>query len=88
VLLVLIGLILASTFSMILVYAQELVPGKVGLVAGLFFGAAFGLGGLGAAVLGVLADMTSIGFVYSICAYLPAIGLLAAFLPSQRGRWR
>ena len=78
VLLVLIGLILASTFPMILVYAQELVPGKVGLVAGLFFGAAFGLGGLGAAVLGVLADMTSIRFVYSICAYLPMIGLLAA----------
>ena len=88
VLLVLIGLILASTFSMILVYAQELVPGKVGLVAGLFFGAAFGLGGLGAAVLGVLADMTSIDFVYSVCAYLPAIGLLAAFLPNQRGDWR
>jgi FSR family fosmidomycin resistance protein-like MFS transporter len=89
VLLVLIGLILASTFSMILVYAQELVPGNVGLVAGLFFGAAFGLGGLGAAILGVLADMTSIDFVYSVCAYLPAIGLLAAFLPNQRGsRWR
>lgn len=88
VLLGLIGLILASTFPMILVYAQEMVPNKVGLVAGLFFGAAFGLGGLGAALLGVLADRTSINFVYSICAYLPAIGLLVAFLPNQRGRWR
>jgi FSR family fosmidomycin resistance protein-like MFS transporter len=82
VLLVMTGLILASAFSVILVYAQELLPGKVGLVAGLFFGLAFGLAGLGAAVLGVLADHTSISFVYSLCAWLPAIGLLAAFLPN------
>jgi FSR family fosmidomycin resistance protein-like MFS transporter len=77
-----IGLILSSAFSAIIVYAQELVPGKVGLIAGLFFGLSFGLGGLGAAVLGELADRTSIEFVYRVCAYLPAIGLLAAFLPN------
>jgi FSR family fosmidomycin resistance protein-like MFS transporter len=76
-----IGLILASAFPAIIVYAQELVPGRVGTVAGLFFGFAFGMGGLGAAVLGELADMTSIGFVYSVCAFLPLIGLLAVFLP-------
>jgi FSR family fosmidomycin resistance protein-like MFS transporter len=76
-----IGLILASAFSAILVYAQDLVPGKVGTISGLFFGFAFGMGGLGAAVLGHLADATSIGFVYSVCAYLPLIGALAAFLP-------
>ena len=76
-----IGLIMASAFSAILVYAQELVPGRVGTVAGVFFGFAFGLGGLGAAVLGELADQTSIEFVYRICAYLPLIGLLTAFLP-------
>ena len=78
---VVIGLILASAFSAILLYAQDLLPGKVGLVAGLFFGLAFGLGGIGAAVLGLLADATSIGFVYSLCAWLPAIGLLAVLLP-------
>jgi FSR family fosmidomycin resistance protein-like MFS transporter len=78
---VLIGLILASAFSAILVYAQELVPGRVGLVSGLFFGFAFGVGGLGAAVLGEVADRTSIVVVYHVCAFLPAIGLLAAFLP-------
>jgi MFS transporter, FSR family, fosmidomycin resistance protein len=76
-----IGLILASAFSAILVYAQDLVPGKVGMISGLFFGFAFGMGGLGAAVLGHLADATSIEFVYSVCAYLPLIGALAAFLP-------
>lgn len=76
-----IGLILASAFSAILVYAQDLVPGKVGTISGLFFGFAFGMGGLGAAVLGHLADVTSIEFVYRICAYLPLIGILAAFLP-------
>jgi MFS transporter, FSR family, fosmidomycin resistance protein len=76
-----IGLILASAFSAILVYAQELLPGRVGLVAGLFFGFAFGMAGLGAAALGALADHTSITFVYRICAYLPLIGLLTAFLP-------
>jgi len=76
-----IGLILASAFSAILVYAQELMPGKVGLVAGLFFGFAFGMGGIGSAVLGELADLTSIEFVFSLCAYLPLLGLLTYFLP-------
>ncbi|OAS26764.1 Fosmidomycin resistance protein [Methylobacterium platani] len=76
-----IGMILASAMPAILVYAQELLPGRVGLVGGLFFGFAFGMGGLGAAVLGELADRTSIEFVYGVCAFLPAVGLLAAFLP-------
>ncbi|HET6960011.1 MAG TPA: MFS transporter [Vicinamibacterales bacterium] len=76
-----IGLILASAFSAILVYAQELVPGRVGTIGGIFFGFAFGMGGLGAAALGRLADATSIEFVYRLCAYLPLIGLLTAFLP-------
>ncbi len=79
-----IGLILASAFSAILVYAQDMLPGRVGLVGGLFFGFAFGMGGLGAAVLGELADVTSIEHVYALCAYLPAIGLLTAFLPDIR----
>jgi len=79
---VIIGIILASAFSAILVYAQELVPGKVGMISGLFFGLAFGMGGIGAAVLGKLADLTSINFVYEVCAFLPAIGLLTAFLPN------
>ncbi len=79
-----IGLILASAFSAILVYAQELVPGRIGTISGLFFGFAFGMGGLGAAVLGHLADATSIEFVYQVCAYLPAIGVLAIFLPQLR----
>jgi FSR family fosmidomycin resistance protein-like MFS transporter len=79
---VLIGLILASAFSAILVYALELIPGKVGAISGLFFGFAFGMGGVGAALLGRLADATSITFVYRVCAYLPAIGLLACFLPN------
>ena len=78
---VIIGLILASAFSAIVVYAQELVPGRIGLISGLFFGFAFGMGGLGAAVLGRLADATSIVFVYRVCAYLPLIGLLTGFLP-------
>ncbi len=78
---VIIGLILASAFSAIVVYAQELVPGRVGMISGLFFGFAFGMGGLGAAVLGWLADATSIEFVYRICAFLPLIGILTAFLP-------
>jgi MFS transporter, FSR family, fosmidomycin resistance protein len=81
VLTVAIGLILASAFSAILVYAQELVPGRVGTIGGIFFGFAFGMGGLGAAALGRLADATSIEFVYRLCAYLPLIGLLTAFLP-------
>jgi MFS transporter, FSR family, fosmidomycin resistance protein len=79
---VIIGLILASAFTAILVYAQELLPGKVGMVSGLFFGFAFGMGGIGAAILGKLADMTSINFVYHVCSYLPLIGLLTAFLPN------
>jgi FSR family fosmidomycin resistance protein-like MFS transporter len=78
---VVIGLILSSAFSAIVVYAQELVPGRIGMISGLFFGLAFGMAGIGAAVLGKVADMTSIGFVYRVCAFLPAIGLLAAFLP-------
>jgi FSR family fosmidomycin resistance protein-like MFS transporter len=78
---VVIGLILASAFSAILVYAQELVPGQVGMIAGLFFGFAFGMAGLGAAVLGRLADLTSIEYVYRLCSFLPLIGLLTGFLP-------
>ncbi len=78
---VLIGFIMASAFSAILVYAQELLPGRVGLVAGLFFGVSFGLGGLGAAALGQLADWTSITTVYRIAAFLPVLGLATAFLP-------
>jgi MFS transporter, FSR family, fosmidomycin resistance protein len=81
---ILIGLILASAFSAILVYAQELVPNRVGMISGLFFGLAFGMGGLGAAVLGILADHTSIDFVYKICAFLPALGLLTALLPDTQ----
>ena len=76
-----VGLILASAFPAMVVYAQELAPGSVGMVAGLSFGLSFGLGGLGAAVLGQIADVKGIAYVYQICAYLPAIGLLAAFLP-------
>ena len=79
---VVIGFILASAFSAILVYAQELVPGRVGMISGLFFGFAFGIAGIGAAVLGRLADRTSIEFVYHLCAYLPALGLLTAWLPN------
>jgi FSR family fosmidomycin resistance protein-like MFS transporter len=78
---VVIGLILASAFSAIVVYAQELVPGRVGLISGVFFGFAFGVAGLGAAVLGKVADAAGIEFVYRVCAFLPALGLLAAFLP-------
>jgi len=78
---VVIGLVLASAFSAILVYATELVPGRVGMIAGLFFGLSFGMGGLGAAVLGQLADLTSIETVYKIVSFLPAIGLLTYFLP-------
>jgi len=76
-----IGLILASAFPAILVFAQELLPGKVGMVAGLFFGLAFGMGGIGAAVLGKLADLQGIEFVYRVCAFLPLLGLLTVFLP-------
>jgi FSR family fosmidomycin resistance protein-like MFS transporter len=78
---ILIGLILASAFSAIIVYAQELVPGRVGTISGLFFGFAFGIAGVGAAVLGELADRTSIATVYHVCSYLPAIGVLGFWLP-------
>ena len=77
-----IGLILASAFPAIVVYAQELLPGRTGTIAGLFFGFAFGMGGVGAALLGKLADATSIEFVYQVCAFLPLLGLLAALLPN------
>lgn len=83
-----IGLILASAFSAILVYAQELVPGRVGLIAGLFFGLAFGLGGIGSAALGALADHTSIAHVFQVCSYLPLIGLLTWLLPNLEQRQR
>jgi len=81
VLTVVIGLILASAFSAILVYAQELIPGRVGMISGLFFGFAFGMGGIGAAVLGQLADTHGIEYVYQLCAYLPLMGLITVFLP-------
>lgn len=78
---IVIGIILSSAFSAILVYAQELVPGNVGMIAGIFFGWAFGMAGLGAAVLGYLADRTSIIYVFHVCSFLPLIGLLTGFLP-------
>jgi len=81
VLTVIIGLILSSTTSSIIVFAQELMPHRFGMISGVFFVVAFGIDGLGAAVLGKLADYTGIGFVYQLCAFLPAIGLLAVFLP-------
>lgn len=84
ILIMIIGFILASAFSAILVYAQELLPGRIGVVSGLFFGFAFGMGGLGAAVLGIVADHSSIELVYKICAYLPLIGILTIFLPDNR----
>jgi FSR family fosmidomycin resistance protein-like MFS transporter len=83
---VFIGVILASAFSAILVYAQELLPGKVGLISGLFFGLAFGMGGIGAAVLGSLADRTSISHVFHLCAWLPLLGLLTGLLPDTNPR--
>jgi FSR family fosmidomycin resistance protein-like MFS transporter len=79
-----IGAIMSSSFSAILVYAQELIPGRVGLVAGVFFGFSFGLGGIGAAALGELADRVGLDTVYFICGFLPAIGLLTVFLPKER----
>jgi FSR family fosmidomycin resistance protein-like MFS transporter len=79
---IVIGFVLSSAFSAILVYAQELVPGRIGMISGIFFGFAFGMGGIGAAILGKLADTTSIVFVYKLCAYLPAMGLLTGFLPN------
>lgn len=86
VLTVVIGVVLASAFSAILVYAQELLPGKVGMVAGMFFGFAFGMAGVGAAVLGQLADATSVAFVYKVCSFLPLIGVLTVFLPDVEGK--
>jgi len=87
VLTVIIGMVLASAFSAILVYAQELVPGRVGTISGIFFGLAFGIAGVGAALLGQLADAKGIEFVYHVCAFLPAIGLLTALLPDvERSR--
>lgn len=86
ILIFIIGVILASAFSAILVYAQELLPGKVGMVSGLFFGFAFGMGGIGSALLGKLADITSIEYVYKVCSFLPLIGLLTGFLPDLKQR--
>jgi len=83
---VVIGGVIASAFSAIVVYAQELVPGRVGMISGVFFGLAFGMGGIGAALLGSLADARGIEFVYRVCAYLPAIGLMTAFLPDLKRR--
>ena len=81
---VIIGFILASAFSAIVVYAQELVPGNVGMIAGIFFGLMFGFGGIGAALLGHLADLYGIVFVYSVCSFLPLLGLLAILLPKTK----
>jgi FSR family fosmidomycin resistance protein-like MFS transporter len=83
---VVIGLVLSSAFSAIVVFGQELMPHRVGAIAGLFFGLAFGVGGLGAAGLGWVADHSSIAFVYRICGFLPVLGLLAAFLPDLHKR--
>jgi FSR family fosmidomycin resistance protein-like MFS transporter len=85
---IVIGLILASAFSAILVYAQELVPGNIGLIAGLFFGLAFGFAGIGSALLGRLADHTSIRTVFDVCAWMPLIGLLTGFLPEIEAKKR
>jgi FSR family fosmidomycin resistance protein-like MFS transporter len=82
---VVIGFVLASAFSAILVYAQELIPGKIGTISGLFFGFAFGMGGVGSAALGILADHTSLEYMFYVCSYLPLLGLLTAFLPNLRG---
>ena len=82
VLVFLVGLIMSSAFSAIVVFAQELVPGRVGLIAGIFFGFAFGMAGIAAAVLGVIADYRGIEYVYQLCSYLPLLGLLTVFLPS------
>jgi FSR family fosmidomycin resistance protein-like MFS transporter len=80
---VIIGFVLASAFPAIIVFAQELLPGRVGMVSGLFFGLAFGIAGIAAAALGIVADRTSIEFVYQICSYLPLLGLLTIFLPKM-----
>ena len=86
VLVFIIGLTIASAFSAIVVFAQELLPGRIGTVSGLFFGLAFGIGGIAAALLGQLADARGIEFVYSVCSFLPLIGLLTAFLPELRAK--
>jgi FSR family fosmidomycin resistance protein-like MFS transporter len=83
---VIIGVIISSAFSAILVYAQELMPGKIGMISGLFFGFAFGMGGLGSAVLGVIADHTSINYVFWICSFLPLIGIITGLLPNIEGK--
>jgi len=83
---VIIGMVMASAFPSIVVYAQELLPGRVGMISGMFFGLSFGMGGIGAAVLGALADATSITYVYKVCAFLPAIGLLTVFLPNFKSK--
>ena len=84
VLTILIGLIISSAFPAILVYAQELMPRKIGKVSGLFYGFAFGMGGLGSAVLGYIADISSIAYVYQLCSFLPLLGLVAYFLPQLK----
>jgi len=81
---VLIGFIISSAFASILVYAQELLPKKIGMISGVFYGFAFGMGALGSAVLGKLIDMTSITFVYKVCSFLPLMGLIAYFLPNLK----
>lgn len=84
ILVAIVGVIIASAFSAILVYAQELLPGKIGMVSGLFFGFAFGMGGLGSALLGMLADYTSMEYVFHLCAYLPLLGIFTVFLPNLK----
>ena len=84
ILIFIIGVILSSAFPAILVYAQELLPGKIGMVSGLFYGFAFGMGGVGSALLGELADRTSIEYIYKLCSFLPLIGLLTVFLPDLK----
>lgn len=83
---VFIGVIISSAFSAILVYAQELMPGKIGMISGLFFGFAFGMGGLGSAILGVIADHTSIKYVFWICSFLPLLGVITGLLPNIEGK--
>ena len=82
------GIVLSSAFSAMVVYGQELVPGKIGMISGMFFGLSFGVGGVAAAALGWLADLTSIEYVFKLISYLPALGILAAFLPDLHWRER
>ncbi|MBS0250178.1 MAG: MFS transporter [Proteobacteria bacterium] len=81
---IIIGLIMSSAFPAIVVFAQELIPGRVGMISGIFFGAAFGIAGIAAAVLGIVADARGVSYVYEICSYLPLLGLLTVFLPGER----